>query len=257
MLPPKREAEAECAEASSITASVLLLRTSTLRIADSRASRFHNETHTTELNIMSGLKSAINTGSTPQDYQSVKAGLLEYEHIFSSLPTSPHRLHSTQLRNVLASLQIHPVLEAILHLLNLDLPAAHFLCRHMENRPAEESMFVHGILHRIEGDYNNTRAWYGDVEDADCFKVVWGGKEKALRFIDEVEKWTKSGLPQKGEEERLRKSSLQELMRVLTFCEEKFGCGKIESATTVWVPKKKTAEQAAAMITGGEGWREF
>jgi hypothetical protein len=201
--------------------------------------------------------SMIDMGSTSWDYQSVKAGLLAYDHVFSSLPTSPHRIHSTQLRNILASLQLHPVLEAILHLLNVDLPAAHFLCRHMEAWPAEESMFVHGILHRIEGDYNNTRAWYGDVEESDCFKAVWESKHNALKFISEVEKWRKGGQA-KGEEERsLRERSLQELVQMLEFCEERFGCGQVETATTVWVPKKKTAEQAAAMIMGGEGWREF
>ena len=196
-------------------------------------------------------------GSTSWDYHSVKAGLLAHEHVFSSLPTSPHRIHSIQLRNVLASLQLHPVLEAILHLLNVDLPAAHFLCRHMENRPAEESMFVHGILHRIEGDYDNARAWYGDVADSDCFKAVWAHKDDALKFIGEVERWRKGGEVRGEEASRLKECSLQELLKLLRFCEEKMGSNRVENATTVWVPKKKTAEQAAAMVTGGEGWREF
>jgi hypothetical protein len=200
---------------------------------------------------------ATDMGSTSWDYQGVKVGLLAYEHIFSTLPTSPHRIHSTQLRNILTSLQLHPVLEAILHLLNVDLPAAHFLCRHMENWPAEESMFVHGILHRIEGDYDNARAWYCDVEEANGFKVVWGRKHDALKFIDEVEKWRKGGQVKSEEEKRLRECSLQELVKMLEFCEENIGCGKVEDATTVWVPKKKTTEQAAAMVTGAESWREF
>jgi hypothetical protein len=200
---------------------------------------------------------SIQSPPSPTSYHSLKTALLSYPHIFSSLPTSPHPIHSTLLRNTLASLQVHPVLEAILHLLNLDLPAAHFLCRHMEAPPAEESMFVHGILHRIEGDYDNTRAWYGNVEGSACFTAVWGGKEKALRFVDEVQRWRKAGQVRGGEEERLREVSLRELLKVLEFCEGKFGVGRVESATTVWVPKKKTAEQAKAMITGGEGWREF
>ena len=190
------------------------------------------------------------------EYQTVKAELLAHQHIFSSLPTSPHPIHSTNLRNSLAFLQLHPVLEAILHLLNVDLPAAHFLCRHMEAWPAEESMFAHGILHRIEGDYENARAWYCDVEGSECFRAVWGGRGDALRFIDRVEKWRKGGQERGDEEECLRERSLRELVKMLEFCEEKFGTGRMQDATAVWV-LKKTTEQAAAMITGGEGWRKF
>lgn len=35
-------------------------------------------------------------------------------------------------------------------------------------------MYVHGMLHRIEGDIDNTRAWYGDVKETEVFKSVWG-----------------------------------------------------------------------------------
>lgn len=119
-------------------------------------------------------------------------------------------------------------------------------------------MFVHGILHRIEGDYDNTRAWYGDVEGSECFNAVWeGASDEAMGFIGEIEAWRKGGRAPGAEEERLRAKSLKELMRVLEFCEERFGTGTVEDATAVWVPKEKTKEQAAAMITGGEGWREF
>jgi hypothetical protein len=34
-------------------------------------------------------------------------------------------------------------------------------------------MFLHGILHRIEGDYDNSRVWYGDVKDSEVFAYAW------------------------------------------------------------------------------------
>lgn len=70
---------------------------------------------------------------------------------------------SKEVTTQIAALELHPTLEANLHLLNHDLPSAHFLVRHMQSSPAVEGMLLHSILHRIEGDFNNARAWAGDV----------------------------------------------------------------------------------------------
>jgi len=134
----------------------------------------------------------------------------------------------------------------------------------MESAPAHESMFVHGILHRIEGDYDNARAWYGDVADSDVFRSVWpdgaedGGEENGLNsareFISAVEAWTKR---RQGAEEELRSRSGEEIRLVVDHCEKKFGIGRVDDASGVWISKEKTAEMAQKMVTGGEGWREF
>ncbi|KAL9097772.1 MAG: hypothetical protein Q9165_000098 [Trypethelium subeluteriae] len=79
-----------------------------------------------------------------------------------SVPISPQKPDAV-LTPAVSSLQLHPTIEALLHLLNSDLPSAHFLCRHMQAPPAVEGMLLHAILHRIEGDWNNSRAWVGDV----------------------------------------------------------------------------------------------
>ncbi|KAG9201832.1 hypothetical protein G6514_005249 [Epicoccum nigrum] len=73
---------------------------------------------------------------------------------------------SQPLTASIAGLSLHPTLEATLHMLNGDLPSAHFLVRHMQAPPAVEGMLLHGILHRVEGDFGNARAWVGDVADA-------------------------------------------------------------------------------------------
>ncbi|KAI4246445.1 MAG: hypothetical protein LQ352_006388, partial [Teloschistes flavicans] len=88
----------------------------------------------------------------------------------------PGKPHSRVLTSSISALSLHPTLETALHILNTDLPSAHFLVRHMQSPPAYEGMFLHGILHRIEGDYDNARAWYSNVADSDVFKFTWDGE---------------------------------------------------------------------------------
>ena len=135
----------------------------------------------------------------------------------------------------------------------------------MQAAPAYEAMYLHGILHRVEGDYDNARAWYGDVKGSDVFDEVWtgeegGGEEGAWRLIDDVERLRKGSAEEKGavDVEELGQRSLAEIRRVMAFCEKKFGMGRVEDARDVWVGMdEKSKTQSAGMIVGGEGWREF
>ncbi|KAK5061377.1 hypothetical protein LTR84_007919 [Exophiala bonariae] len=104
-------------------------------------------------------------------------------HPLFSLPVSPCKPIIDSSR--ISDLSLHPVLESLLHILNLDLPSAHFLLRHMQAAPAYEAMYLHGILHRIEGDLDNTRAWYRDVQDSDVFRAVWSGEGSGFGGGDE------------------------------------------------------------------------
>ncbi|KAF4554024.1 Hypothetical protein D9617_5g069000 [Elsinoe fawcettii] len=94
-----------------------------------------------------------------------------YAHI-KTFPTPllpPGKSYDPKMTDRIASLYVHPTLEALLHILNLDLPSAHFLVRHMQAAPQIEGMYIHGLLHRIEGDYDNCRAWYADVCTSPAF----------------------------------------------------------------------------------------
>ncbi|KAJ9666047.1 hypothetical protein H2201_003725 [Coniosporium apollinis] len=91
------------------------------------------------------------------------------------LPPGHSRL--PHLTAAIASLLLHPTLEATLHLLNHDLPSAHFLVRKMQAAPAFEGMLLHAMLHRIEGDYNNARAWYADCAGAGVVGWCWADGE--------------------------------------------------------------------------------
>lgn len=170
-------------------------------------------------------------------------------------PTSP------ALTAPIAALSLHPTLEAALHLLNADLPSAHFLVRHMQAAPAYEGMFLHGILHRLEGDYDNARAWYGNVAGSAVFQDVWGegkegeGEEAARGFIGRVEGLVKSGV---GDREGLEGESLREIKAVVEFCRRKFGEEEVGDARGAWVkPGEENRRMGEEMVTGGKGFRKF
>jgi hypothetical protein len=74
--------------------------------------------------------------STNPSYKDVKQTLV-------SLPFpihAPPRATFPALTSSISALELHPTLEAALHLLNGDLPSAHFLVRHMQGPPAVEGM---------------------------------------------------------------------------------------------------------------------
>jgi hypothetical protein len=200
------------------------------------------------------------------DVQPTYASILATLRSYPPPLLPPGHSYSSSTSGQIAALQLHPSLEAALHILNHDLPNAHFLVRKMEAPPAVEGMTLHGILHRIEGDYDNARAWYKDVANDDdgqaLLKSAWpdGAKEAVLVFVDEVEALNKS--KDKGEASEKRKElaqkSLNEIMTVVKRCEEKFGTEKWEDASSAWTRSpEKNRKMGQAMTTGGEGYRKF
>ncbi|MCJ1407807.1 hypothetical protein MMC19_001878 [Ptychographa xylographoides] len=154
----------------------------------------------------------------------------------------------------IAALLLHPTLETALHILNADLPSAHFLVRHMQAAPMFEGMYLHGILHRIEGDYDNARAWYGNVCESEVFRENWGSKEEALDFIGRVERLRKKKV---GDREALGKESVEEIKKVVGFCVAKFGTERVEDASAAWKQSEEHRKMGQDMVTGGEGFRNF
>ena len=169
--------------------------------------------------------------------------------LLQTSPTDP------SLTDAISSLYLHPALEAALHILNYDLPSAHFLLRHMETEPAYEAMYLHGILHRIEGDFENARAWYNDAKFSGVFQSNWKAESDAFDFIDQIELFNKQGL---GSQSSLEKQSVKEIKGVIEFCFQRYGASKYEDAREVWVKsddkKKKLGEE---MVSGYKGWRKF
>ncbi|KAF2722092.1 hypothetical protein K431DRAFT_284297 [Polychaeton citri CBS 116435] len=191
-----------------------------------------------------------------QDFHSIHA-LLTNQHNYPVLPPSSPSPFSRSLSHDISSLHLHPALEALLHILNNDLPSAHFLCRHMESAPAFEGMYAHGLLHRIEGDYRNAEAWYGDVAESECFRKCWpgGGLEGAKEFIGEVERLRRQ---RQGDLKGLESESKREIEALIEHCVYKFGTGVWVDGCKAWVePSEKIRSIAAKQVVGGEGWRQF
>ncbi|KAF2443348.1 hypothetical protein P171DRAFT_455336 [Karstenula rhodostoma CBS 690.94] len=198
----------------------------------------------------------------------------------------PHPTHPS-LTPVISSLLLHPTIEAALHLLNADLPSAHFLVRHMQAPPAIEGMLLHSILHRSEGDMPNARAWASDAMDASdgwvpkhkgaerldfntvqamkgkvaggkrFAEFVYGGnKAGAERLIEDVERWRK----EKGAEgeEELAARIQGELEKVLEWCRKKFGEGQWADARAAWVKHgEEVRKMGEDMVSGDKGFRDF
>jgi len=207
----------------------------------------------------------------------------------ASLVKAPGQAKDKTLTSKIADLQLHPTLEATLHILNHDLPSAHFLVRHMQAAPALEGMLLHGILHRCEGDFRNARLWNGDVGDAcegwkpkkkdegerladevakqcGCLGVEGSlagfvyeeeGVDGAKRLIDDVEGFRK----RKGgesEEGRLNERIREEMTKVLEWCAKKFGTDKYTDASSAWVKNSEEVQKISNdMVSGGKGYRDF
>ncbi|KAI9647201.1 hypothetical protein NHQ30_003584 [Ciborinia camelliae] len=189
-------------------------------------------------------------------------------------PSSPH---DPTLTLEIASLQLHPALETALHLLNLDLASAHFLARHMQSVPAFEGMYLHGILHRIEGDYDNARAWYSDVKESEIYSKLWGkggqtwkawreehkngGNREFLdggqKFLDAVQKF-KETQAKGGDGASLEKQSRGELDGIIEWCVDKFGTAKMVDASSAWIkPSDEIRRMGEGQVSGDSGTRKF
>tara|TARA_R110002003_G_scaffold214_9_gene16080 strand:- start:11493 stop:12152 length:660 start_codon:yes stop_codon:yes gene_type:complete len=196
----------------------------------------------------------------------------------------PHHSTFPDLTAEISNLQLHPTIEAALHIANADLPSAHFLVRHMQAPPAVEGMLLHGILHRAEGDFDNARAWLSDVRDAcEGFvpkkkkqneKLDLGtfarvgiegeprslvacvyGEEDPAGLIDDVERLREG---KEGDEGDVGDRIVREMQGVLEWCKRKFGEGRWEDASSAWVKNSEEINEISeSMTSGGEGFRKF
>lgn len=209
----------------------------------------------------------------------------------TQLVYAPKKPRYANLGPIIADLAAHPTLEALLHILNHDLPSAHFLVRHMQAPPAVEGMLLHGILHRAEGDFANAQAWMSDVQDAcdgfqpkkknqgtrldsgvatqvrggawtdQCLVSFVYGSEEPGQLIGEVARFREKGQSQRteGEEKKALEQRIRaEGRRVLAWCRRKFGDGAVVEASAAWVRHSEEIGRInGAMVSGGEGYREF
>lgn len=100
------------------------------------------------------------------------------------LNTHPHNQPTfPEIQKALSESSYNPVLKAALHIMNSDLYSAHIIVRSMQGEPW--AGWLHGILHRYEGDYCNNKCWYHDVQ-LSKFHEFWKTKRDSYNYIDEV-----------------------------------------------------------------------
>lgn len=249
--------------------------------------------------------------STTPTYAQLLSALLPPSLSAPILPSPSSTPHLPSLTPHIASLRLHPTLESLLHILNADLPSAHFLLRHMQSPdpprpptlgssyaaaasptspptpapprattppadpPKAEGQLLHALLHRIELDTANARAWYADVAATApvLFAHAWpAGLPSVDAFLARVQR-VRGTAPQlarheqaaaeeeeavAGEVAALRRESEREIRAVLGWCEERYGTGAWEDASGEWRGHgEKVAAMAQKMVVGGEGWRQF
>lgn len=130
---------------------------------------------------------------------------------------------------------------------------------------------MHGILHRIEGDFDNARAWYADVSKWDGFEKIWGAstaaaeddgqkapaQDNANDFLDRIEVCVRDGAQQNPPQD-LEKASRDEIGKLLDWCVEKFGAEQDLDASKDWVqPSEEIARKGQDMVSGSAGHRTF
>lgn len=108
---------------------------------------------------------------------------------------------------------------AALHLLNDDIELAHSIAQGDEGEITTD--LCHGILHRREGEYWNSRLWYKLIKHP-LVDEVYGSTAKAQQFIDDVEamvtnKKGASTACAAGNVETLKKKQAEELAALVRF----------------------------------------
>ena len=190
-------------------------------------------------------------------------------------PPPPTLQPDPTLTPLITSLSLHPTLESALHLLNSDLPSAHFLLRKMQSPPATESMYLHAILHKLEGDLSNAKAWYCDVSSSDVARFIGGSERRhsgQITFLgadeDDAGKWASGKAEEVGREgERAGRGEAEaragwgeglgmrdvkeELRRAVEWCSGRFGTGRWEDARVACVrPDERICRIGGNMVTG-------
>lgn len=145
------------------------------------------------------------------------APLLERDPATIPLVPQPDAVKYPNLTDKIAATN-SKYLKAALHLLNDDIHSCHMIAQSDESDP--KLNLLHYILHRREGDFDNSRYWVGQQKFS-LFTEVYGGsdladaKHNAKTYVGRVEKWSKGGKKDTEEERELQKFQLQELSTIV------------------------------------------
>ena len=87
-------------------------------------------------------------------------------------PLIPADVYDAALTSAINALNAPALVTIGLHVLNDDLASAHPLSQELEGDPLAD--YWHAIIHRREGDYSNSRYWFGRVGSLPLLAEVYG-----------------------------------------------------------------------------------
>ena len=87
-------------------------------------------------------------------------------------PLIPASVYDPALTAAIAALNAPALVTIGLHVLNDDLESAHPLSQALEGDPQAD--YWHALIHRREGDYSNSRYWFGRVGPLPLLAEVYG-----------------------------------------------------------------------------------
>jgi hypothetical protein len=117
------------------------------------------------------------------------AGDRELEYLVSTLTARvppalvPARVHDPTLTSRIEAVSAPPAVRAVLHLMNDDIDRAHTIAQSGEGDATLD--YVHAIVHRREGDWDNSKYWFSHAAGQPVLRTVYGPERgAAARFVD-------------------------------------------------------------------------
>jgi hypothetical protein len=97
-------------------------------------------------------------------------------------PLVPVRVHDPALTARIEAIA-QPAVRAVLHLMNDDIARAHAIAQAADGDPTLD--YVHAIVHRRDGDWDNSKYWLSRAGAHSVLRAVHGPERAAsARFVD-------------------------------------------------------------------------
>lgn len=126
-------------------------------------------------------------------------------------PLVPNGVYDDALTEEIEATPQPSTLKAGLYLLNDDLATAHALVQRMEGDPMAD--YWHAIIHRREGDYSNSRYWFGHVAGEPILTQIYGPDPNAPNAF--VERCRAAGRNVNTELEKFQQGEIAQLLAYL------------------------------------------
>jgi hypothetical protein len=97
-------------------------------------------------------------------------------------PLAPRAVYDPNLTPRIDALNAPDLCKTALHLLNDDFDRGHALAQASEGDPTAD--YLHGIVHRLEGDFDNCKYWLRRAKGHPVLTRIFGDDDAAIDFVD-------------------------------------------------------------------------